>query len=368
MMDFLIVGAGLFGSIFAHEAARRGRSCLLLEKRAQVGGNIRCESCEGIQVHVYGAHIFHTNNRMVWDYVNQFVPFRPYVHSPLANDGGTLYPLPFNMNTFRKMWHIATPEEAAAKIAQQRQEIQGEPRNLEEQAISLVGRDLYEKLIRGYTEKQWGRKCTELPAFIIRRLPVRFTYNNNYFDARYQGIPIGGYNKLIDALLDVEGIEVRRNTEVHFRDDPVGYRSLARTVVYTGALDEYFRYCYGPLAYRGLRFETERLIQEDYQGTAVVNFSSAEVPYTRIIEHKHFEGGHQPVTYITREYPQEWQPGEEAYYPVKDERNQKRYAQYARLAAQDPQLILGGRLARYEYYDMDQVVALALETAENLLG
>lgn len=358
--DFLIVGAGLFGAVFAHEAARQGKRCLVLEKRGAVGGNIRCEERDGIQLHVYGAHIFHTNNKQVWQYVNQFVDFNQYVNSPVANFRGELYNLPFNMNTFHAMWGVRTPAEAAAKIASQRAEIAGEPRNLEEQAISLVGRDIYERLIQGYTEKQWGRNCTELPAFIIKRLPVRYTYDNNYFNARYQGIPIGGYNTLIDALLSVDGIEVRLNTD--FNADQAAWRLQAKQVVYTGALDEYFGYRLGKLEYRGLRFETERLEQENYQGVAVMNFTDAQVPYTRIIEHKHFEFGTQPVTYVTREYPEEWQPGKAAYYPVNDERNQGLYAQYAEMAAREPSMILGGRLARYQYYDMDQVIETALCT------
>ena len=364
--DFLIVGAGLFGAVFAHEAARQGKRCLVLEKRGAPGGNIRCEERDGIQVHVYGAHIFHTNSKKVWQYVNQFVDFNQYVNSPVANFRGELYNLPFNMNTFHAMWGVKTPAEAAAKIASQRAEITGEPQNLEEQAISLVGRDIYERLIQGYTEKQWGRPCTELPAFIIKRLPVRYTYDNNYFNARYQGIPIGGYNRLIDGLLSVDGIEVRLDT--NFNADQDAWRQLADQVVYTGALDEYFDYRLGKLEYRGLRFETERLEQENYQGVAVMNFTAAEVPYTRIIEHKHFEFGTQPVTYITREYPEEWRPGKDAYYPVNDERNQGLYAQYEELASQEENLILGGRLAMYRYYDMDKVIETALDMVYKMFG
>lgn len=356
MQDYLIVGSGLFGAVFAHEMKKRGKKCLVLEKRKTVGGNIRCEEYDGINVHVYGAHIFHTNNKTVWNYVNQFVDFNQYVNSPVANYHGDLYNLPFNMNTFHAMWGVTTPAEAAAKIALQRSEIKGTPRNLEEQAISLVGRDIYEKLIRGYTEKQWGRKCSELPAFIIKRLPVRYTYDNNYFNARYQGIPIGGYNKLIDGLLD--GIEVR--TGIDFNASKEEYRCLAKQVVYTGPLDAYYDYCLGKLEYRGLRFETERLDQQNYQGVAVMNYTAAEVPYTRIIEHKHFEFGMQPVTYVTREYPQEWHPGDEAYYPVNDAKNQALYAKYEEMAAEEKALILGGRLARYKYYDMDKVIEMAL--------
>ena len=363
--DYLIVGSGLFGAVFAHEAARRGKRCLVLEKRSVVGGNIRCEERDGIQVHVYGPHIFHTNSKKVWQYVNQFVDFNQYVNSPVANFRGELYNLPFNMNTFHAMWGVKTPAEAAAKIASQRTEITGEPQNLEEQAISLVGRDIYERLIQGYTEKQWGRSCTELPAFIIKRLPVRYTYDNNYFNARYQGVPIGGYNRLIDGLLSVDGIEVRLDTD--FNADQAAWRQLADQVVYTGALDEYFDYRLGKLEYRGLRFEMKRLEQENYQGVAIMNFTASEVPYTRIIEHKHFEFGTQPVTYITKEYSEEWKLGKDAYYPVNDEKNQKLYVQYAALAAQEPSLILGGRLAMYQYYDMDKVIETALATVKTIL-
>lgn len=315
--DYLIVGSGLFGAVFAHEMTQQGKKCLVLERRQAVGGNIRCEEREGINVHVYGAHIFHTNNQIVWTYLNRFVQFNQYINSPMANFRGELYNLPFNMNTFRAMWGVRTPAESKMKISAQRTEIAGEPLNLEEQAISLVGRDIYEKLIQGYTEKQWGRKCKDLPAFIIKRLPVRYTYDNNYFNARYQGIPIGGYNKIIEKLL--EGIEVQLG--VDYNTVRSEYDCMAEKVMYTGALDEYFGYRLGRLAYRGLRFEMERLKQENYQGVAVMNYTAPEVPYTRIIEHKHFEFGTQPVTYITREYPQEWQPGQEAYYPVNDQRN-----------------------------------------------
>lgn len=362
MHDYLIVGSGLFGAVFAHEMKKRGKNCLVLEKKRVIGGNIRCEEHDGINVHVYGAHIFHTNNKTVWNYVNQFVDFNQYVNSPVANYHGDLYNLPFNMNTFHAMWGVTTPAEAVEKIALQRSEIKGTPKNLEEQAISLVGRDIYEKLIRGYTEKQWGRKCTELPAFIIKRLPVRYTYDNNYFNALYQGIPIGGYNKLVDGLLD--GIEVRINTDFNSSRDK--YRQLAKQIVYTGPLDEYYDYCLGKLEYRGLRFDTERLEQENYQGVAVMNYTAAEVPYTRIIEHKHFEFGMQPVTYVTREYPQEWHPGEEAYYPVNDKRNQDLYSKYAEMAAKEKNLILGGRLAMYKYYDMDNVIEKAFDMIQAL--
>ncbi len=361
--DYLIVGSGLFGAVFAHEMNKAGKKCLVLEKRLETGGNIRCEERDGINIHVYGAHIFHTNNREVWDYVNQFAEFNQYVNSPLANFRGELYNLPFNMNTFRAMWGVVTPQEAAEKIASQRAEIKGEPQNLEEQAISLVGWDIYEKLIQGYTEKQWGRKCRDLPAFIIKRLPVRYTYDNNYFNARYQGIPIGGYNKIIEGLL--EGVEVRLG--VDYNASRTEYDGLADKVLYTGALDEYFNYKLGRLEYRGLRFETERLEEENHQGVAVMNYTAAEVPYTRIIEHKHFEFGTQPVTYITKEYPQDWQTGQEAYYPVNDEQNQELYARYAAMAAEDKSLLLGGRLALYKYFDMDKVVELALLLAKQEL-
>ncbi|WP_336433145.1 UDP-galactopyranose mutase [Selenomonas ruminantium] len=362
--DYLIVGSGLFGAVFAHEMSQRGKKCLVLERRQAVGGNIRCEEREGINVHVYGAHIFHTNNQMVWTYLNRFVQFNQYINSPMANFRGELYNLPFNMNTFRAMWGVRTPAEAKMKISAQRTEIAGEPLNLEEQAISLVGRDIYEKLIQGYTEKQWGRKCKDLPAFIIKRLPVRYTYDNNYFNARYQGIPIGGYNKIIEKLL--EGIQVQLG--VDYNTVRSEYDCMAEKVMYTGSLDEYFGYRLGRLAYRGLRFEMERLEQENYQGVAVMNYTAPEVPYTRIIEHKHFEFGTQPVTYITREYPQEWQPGQEAYYPVNDQRNQDLYNRYAGLAGWEEKLLLGGRLALYRYLDMDKVVELALAAVERELG
>ena len=360
MYDYLIIGSGLFGSVFAHEMKKAGKFCLILEKRDHIGGNVYCEEIEGIRVHKYGAHIFHTSDKAVWDYVNQFVEFNNYVNSPVANYKGELYNLPFNMNTFSKMWGVVTPAEAAVKIAKQRTAIQGEPKNLEEQAISLIGTDIYTKLIKGYTEKQWGRRCTELPAFIIKRLPVRYTFDNNYFNDRYQGIPIGGYNVLIQALLD--GIEVR--TGVDYNEHRDEYRKLARTVVYTGPIDAYFDYKLGQLEYRGLRFETERLEEENHQGVAVMNYTDRETPYTRSIEHKHFEFGTQPVTYVTREYPADWHPGEEAYYPVNDSKNSELYNQYAALAAKEKNVIFGGRLAEYKYYDMDDVIASALQAVE----
>lgn len=360
MYDYLIVGSGLFGAVFAREAKRAGKSVLVLERRDHVGGNVYCEEREGINIHKYGAHIFHTSYEDVWAYVNQFVTFNNFINSPVANYQGHLYNLPFNMNTFRELWDIVTPAQAKAIIAEQRKAITGEPQNLEEQAISLVGTDIYTKLIKGYTEKQWGRSCTELPAFIIKRLPVRYTFDNNYFNDRYQGIPVGGYNKLIEALLD--GIEVR--TGVDFLKDRATYQAMAKKIVYTGSIDEYFGYKLGQLEYRGLRFETERLEEENHQGVAVVNYTEREIPYTRIIEHKHFEFGTQPVTYITREYPADWHPGEEAYYPVNNERNQSLYQQYAALAEQEPNTIFGGRLAEYKYYDMDDVIKSALERTE----
>ena len=367
MYDFLIIGSGLFGAVFAHEAHSAGKRVLMLERRSHVGGNVYCEEKEGIRIHKYGAHIFHTSDREVWDYVNRFVSFNNYINSPVANYRGELYNLPFNMNTFAKMWNITTPAEAAAKIEEQRRAAGiKEPQNLEEQAISLIGTDIYTKLIKGYTEKQWGRSCTELPAFIIRRLPVRYTFDNNYFNDRYQGIPVGGYNRLILALLD--GIEVRTGEDYNLPAIRERYRGAARTIVYTGAIDAYFGYALGTLAYRGLRFETERLEEENHQGVAVMNYTAREIPYTRIIEHKHFEFGTQPITYITREYPADWHPGEEAYYPVNDAENQALYARYAALAKKEDGTIFGGRLAEYRYYDMDDVIRRALDCARSALA
>ena len=365
MYDYLIVGSGLFGAVFAHEMKKKGKSCLVLERRSHAGGNVYCEEKEGINIHKYGAHIFHTSYKDVWEYVNGFVEFNNYVNSPVADFRGELYNLPFNMNTFTKLWpEVHTPVEVMAKIEAERQSAGiSEPQNLEEQAISLIGRTVYEKLIKGYTEKQWGRACTELPAFIIKRLPVRLTFDNNYFNDRYQGIPIGGYNKLIDALL--EGIEVRLDTD--YLQDRENFDRLAEKIVYTGPIDEYFAYKLGRLEYRGLRFETERLEEENHQGVAVMNYTAREVPYTRIIEHKHFEFGTQPVTYVTREYPADWQPGEEAYYPVNNDRNQKLYQQYAELAEKEENVIFGGRLAEYKYYDMDDVIKSALERVKEQL-
>lgn len=355
--DYLIVGAGLWGSIFAHEANKRGKKCLVIDRRDHTGGNIFCENVEGINVHKYGAHIFHTNDKDIWDYVNSFVEFNRYTNSPVANFNGELYNLPFNMNTFYQLWKVKTPEEAQEKIRQQVEEAGiTNPQNLEEQAISLVGTDIYYKLIKAYTEKQWGRKATELPAFIIKRLPVRFTFDNNYFNDRYQGIPIGGYNKLTEGLL--EGIEVR--TGVDFFKDREALSALAETVVYTGPIDEYFGFQFGQLEYRSLRFENQLLDQENYQGNAVVNYTDGETPFTRIIEHKHFEFGTQPKTVITHEFPQEWEKGSEPYYPVNDDKNGAIFSQYKDLAAQESNVIFGGRLAEYRYYDMHQVVGSAL--------
>lgn len=363
MYDYLIVGSGLFGAVFAHEAKQAGKSVLVLERREHTGGNVYCEQKDGINIHKYGAHIFHTSYEEVWEYVNRFVAFNHFINSPVANYQGHLYNLPFNMNTFRELWDIVTPAQAEAIIAEQRKAVKGEPQNLEEQAISLVGTDIYTKLIKGYTEKQWGRSCTELPAFIIKRLPVRYTFDNNYFNDRYQGIPVGGYNKLIDALL--EGIEVRMGVD-YLKERDV-YENAAGTIVYTGSIDAYFDYKLGQLEYRGLRFETERLAEKNHQGVAVVNYTEREVPYTRIIEHKHFEFGTQPVTYITREYPADWKRGEEAYYPVNNERNQNLYQKYAELAKREQNVIFGGRLAEYKYYDMDDVIKSALERTREVL-
>ena len=363
MYDYLVVGSGLFGAVFAHEAMQAGKTVLVLERRDHVGGNVYCETKDGIHIHKYGAHIFHTSYEDIWNYVNQFVKFNNFINSPVAYYQGHLYNLPFNMNTFRELWDIVTPAQAEAIIAEQRRSITGTPKNLEEQAISLVGTDIYMKLIKGYTEKQWGRSCSELPAFIIKRLPVRYTFDNNYFNDRYQGIPIGGYNKLIEALL--AGVEVR--TGVDYLKERALYRNVAKTIVYTGSIDEYFDYKLGQLEYRGLHFETERLEEVNHQGVAVVNYTERDVPYTRIIEHKHFESGTQPVTYITREYPAEWKRGEEAYYPVNSEQNQRLYQQYAIFGRQEQNVIFGGRLAEYKYYDMDDVIKSALECVHKRL-
>lgn len=358
--DYLIVGSGLFGSVFAHEATLRGKKCLVLERRDHVGGNIYCEEIEGVTVHRYGAHIFHTANRRVWKYVNDLAEFNRFTNSPIANYKGEIYNMPFNMNTFSKLWGVVTPDEAREKIEAQRGVVTGEPKNLEEQAIRLVGTDIYAKLIKGYTEKQWGRPCTELPAFIIKRLPVRYTYDNNYFNDPYQGIPVNGYNEIIDKLLD--GIEVR--TDVDYLANRAAYNALAEKVVYTGTIDSYFDYKCGELEYRSLRFETEVLDTPNYQGVAVVNYTDRETPYTRIIEHKHFAFGQQEKTVITREYPAVWQQGMEAYYPVNNEKNSALYQQYKALADAEPNVIFGGRLAEYKYYDMDKVIEAALSAVE----
>ncbi len=359
--DYLIVGAGLFGSVFARRAADAGKKVLLIDKRDHIGGNIYTEDVEGISVHKYGAHIFHTNDKEVWSYLNRFAEFNRYTNSPVANYKGELYSLPFNMYTFNKMWGVITPDEARAKIAEQRAAAGiTEPKNLEEQAISLVGTDIYEKLVKGYTEKQWGRLCTELPAFIIRRLPVRFTFDNNYFNALYQGIPIGGYTAMIEKMLD--GIEVHLN--IDYLENREELNALAEKTVYTGPIDSFFDYCYGPLGYRSVRFETELIDTENYQGNAVVNYTDAETTYTRIIEHKHFEFGTQPKTVISKEYSQEWHIGIEPYYPINDEANSALYQKYKKLADGENNVIFGGRLAEYRYYDMDAVVASALKVAE----
>ena len=356
--DYIIVGAGLFGATFAYLAKQAGRHCLVIDKRPHIGGNAYCEDVDGIHVHKYGAHIFHTKNKEVWEFVNSLATFNRYTNSPIANYKGRLYNLPFNMNTFYQIWGVRTPQEAKAKIDEQRQEMAGrEPQNLEEQAISLVGRDIYEILIKDYTEKQWGRKCTELPAFIIRRLPVRLTFDNNYFNDPYQGIPIGGYNVLTEKLL--EGIEVRLNT--NFFDQRQQLEQLAEKIVYSGPIDEYFGYRLGKLDWRTLRFEQERLDMPDYQGNAVMNFTDSDTPYTRIIEHKHFEFGQQPFTVISREYSSEWTEGAEPFYTVNDERNNQLAEDYRALASAQENVIFGGRLAEYKYYDMDQVMARAFE-------
>ena len=364
MYDYLVVGAGLYGAIFAREAKKKGKSVLVIDKRPNIAGNVYTEEIEGIHVHKYGAHIFHTNNREVWDYITQFAEFNRFTNSPVANYHGELYSLPFNMYTFNKMWGVVTPEEAAAKIEEQRREAGiKEPKNLEEQAISLVGTDIYEKLIKGYTEKQWGRPCHQLPAFIIKRLPVRLTFDNNYFNALYQGIPIGGYTKMVAAILD--GIEVRLG--VDYLEKKEEYDAIAKKVMYTGPIDAYFGFQLGTLEYRSVRFETEVLDQPNFQGNAAVNYTDAQTPWTRIIEHKWFEfgkdakGNDLPKTVISREYSSEWKPGDEPYYPVNDEKNGQLYAQYKKLADQEQNVLFGGRLGEYKYYDMDAVIASALE-------
>ena len=370
MYDYLIVGAGLYGAVFAHEAKKAGKSVLVIDKRPNIAGNVYTEKIEGINVHKYGAHIFHTNNKKVWNYITQFAEFNRFTNSPVANYHGELYSLPFNMYTFNKMWGVVTPEEAAEKIEEQRKAAGiTEPKNLEEQAISLVGTDIYEKLIKGYTEKQWGRDCKDLPAFIIKRLPVRLTFDNNYFNALYQGIPIGGYTQLVEHLL--EGIEVRLNTD--YLEQKEALDRLAETVVYTGPIDAYFGYSLGALEYRSVRFETEVLDIPNFQGNAAVNYTDRETPWTRIIEHKWFEFGKDeqgqdlPKTVISREYSSEWKPGDEPYYPVNDEKNGALYAEYKKLADAEQNVIFGGRLAEYRYYDMDAVIASALKKSEEVL-
>ena len=360
--DYLVVGAGPFGATFAYEANKRGKKVLVIDKRDHVGGNMYCENIEGINVHKYGAHIFHTSNKKVWDYVNQFCTFNNYINSPIANYKGEIYNLPFNMNTFNKLWGVITPNEAKAKIADQIQKSGiTEPKNLEEQAISLVGKDIYEKLIKGYTEKQWGRSASELPAFIIKRLPVRYTYDNNYFNDRYQGIPEGGYNVIFDKLL--KGIDIELN--VDFFESKEELVKKAEKIVFTGMIDQYFDYKYGVLEYRSLKFEHEILDIENYQGNAVVNYNEREVPFTRIIEHKHFEFGKQQKTVITREYPAEWKQGDEPYYPVNNEKNAKIFKKYKELSDKEPNVIFGGRLANYKYYDMHHIFEVVLEVVEN---
>lgn len=362
--DYVIVGAGLFGAVFAQEAKKAGKKCLVVDKRSHIAGNIYTKEIEGIQVHEYGAHIFHTSNKEVWEYVNQFAEFNRYTNSPVANYKGEIYNMPFNMNTFNKLWGVVTPKEAKEKIEAQKREYSVEnPKNLEEQAINLVGPDVYTKLVKGYTEKQWGKRATELPAFIIKRLPVRFTYDNNYFNDNYQGIPIGGYTKMVEKML--EGTEVQLDED--FLKNKDKYSEMADKVVYTGMIDEYFDYCYGELEYRSLRFETEVLEEENHQGNAVVNYTEYEVLYTRIIEHKHFEYGTQPKTVITREYPKTWKKGDEPYYPMNDEKNIALYEKYSALAKKEGNVIFGGRLGQYKYYDMDDTIEAALKCVKSVL-
>lgn len=362
--DYLVVGAGLYGAVFAYEAKKKGKTCLVIDKRDHIAGNIYCENVSGINVHKYGAHIFHTSDKRIWEYVNQFAEFNNYINSPVARYKNELYNLPFNMNTFSKMWNIATPQEAKDIIASQIADLNiTEPKNLEEQALSLVGKDVYEKLIKGYTEKQWGRDCKDLPSFIIKRLPLRFIYDNNYFNDRYQGIPIGGYTKIVEKMLD--GIEVRLNT--NYLDNREEFDAMADKIVYTGMIDQFYDYKLGVLEYRSVRFETEELPMENYQGNAVVNYTEREVPYTRIIEHKHFEFGKQPTTIISREYSSEWKKGDEPYYSVNNDKNNALYQQYKELADKEHKVIFGGRLGGYKYYDMDKVIAAALEMCEKEL-
>ena len=371
MYDYLVVGSGLYGAVFAHEAKAAGKSVLVIDKRPNIAGNVYTEDVEGIHVHKYGAHIFHTNNKKVWDYITQFAEFNRFTNSPVANYKGELYSLPFNMYTFNKMWGVITQEEAAAKIEEQKKEAGiTDPKNLEEQAISLVGRDIFEKLVKGYTEKQWGRDCKDLPAFIIKRLPVRLTFDNNYFNALYQGIPMGGYTKMIANLL--EGIEVQLNTD--YLKEKERLDAMAEKVVYTGPIDAYFDFCLGTLEYRSVRFETELLDKPNFQGNAAVNYTDRETPWTRIIEHKWFEfgkddeGNDLPKTVISREYSSEWKPGDEPYYPVNDEKNTQMYQKYKELAGKEEKVIFGGRLGEYKYYDMDAVIASALQKASEELA
>ena len=362
--DYLIVGAGLFGATFAYEMIKKGKKCLVLDRRDHIGGNIYCESINGINVHKYGAHIFHTSDKEIWNYVNQFAEFNNYINSPIANYKGEMYNLPFNMNTFSKLWGIRTPQEAIKKIEEQKAEYKiTEPKNLEEQAISLVGKDIYLKLVKEYTEKQWGRDCKELPAFIIKRLPVRYTYNNNYFNDRYQGIPEGGYNVIIDKMLKGADIELG----VDYLKEKEKYKDMADTIIYTGMIDEYYEYKYGNLDWRSLKFETEALPDVDnYQGNAVINYTSHEQPYTRIIEHKFFEFNNCSGTIITKEYPMNWKIGDEAYYPVNDEKNNNLFIKYKELAANEENVIFGGRLGNYKYYDMDKVIRAALDLVDTI--
>lgn len=356
--DYIIVGAGLYGAVFAHEALKQGKKCLVIDKRDHVAGNIYTKEIEGINVHHYGAHIFHTSNKKIWEYVNQFAEFNRYTNSPVANYKGEIYNMPFNMNTFNKLWGVVTPRQAKEKIEEQKAQYKvDDPKNLEEQAINLVGPDVYTKLVKGYTEKQWGKRAQELPAFIIKRLPVRFTYDNNYFNDNYQGIPIGGYTKLIENML--KGIEVQLGQD--YLADREKYQDMADKIVYTGMIDEYYGYRYGALEYRSLKFETELLDEENFQGNAVVNYTEYEIPYTRIIEHKHFEYGTGPKTVITREYPKTWTKGDEPYYPVNDEKNTALYIKYCSLSEQENNVIFGGRLGQYKYYDMDDTIDAALE-------
>lgn len=362
--DYVIVGTGLFGSIFAYEANKKGKKCLVIDKRNHVGGNIYTEKIEDINVHKYGAHIFHTSNKTVWDYIGQFAEFNRYTNSPIARYKDEVYNLPFNMNTFNKLWGVFTPEEARQKIEEELQEVKiGEPQNLEEQAIKLVGKTIYEKLVKGYTEKQWGKKATELPSFIIKRLPVRFTYDNNYFNDKYQGIPIGGYTGIIEKML--EGTEVKLN--YNYFDHKEEIEQMAEKVIFTGPIDEYYDYCFGQLEYRSVRFETEVLETENYQGNAVVNYTEYEVPYTRIIEHKHFEYGGGPKTVISREYSDTWDKAKEPYYPINNDKNNSLYEKYRELASKDEKVIFGGRLGQYKYYDMDKVIEQALKLCDEIL-